>query len=154
MGKKERLRAIYSLSKIMGLDRKAVGSHWLALSTLQARKLMGGGTSLWSTIVAARRGEKDSPEVERRFYEASRVIVVRPWLGGRRRRRRRWPVDGFTRDDWGKGAVLAVSFWPSKLPKMPPRASDTDIEVFSLFRILCLFQRVITSQPVDRKSVV
>ena len=31
------------------------GSHWLDLAALQARKPRGGGASLWSTIMAARR---------------------------------------------------------------------------------------------------
>ena len=66
----------------------------------------------------------------------------------------------------GKGEELSTPFWPVKLPKMSPRASETDIEVFLLFGILCLSQRVITTQLVvyfshiichfegDRKSVV
>ena len=47
----------------------------------------------------------------------------------------------------GKSIVLSTSFWPSKLPKTSPRASETDIKVFSLFG-LCLFQWIITSQLV------
>ena len=47
-----------------------------------------------------------------------------------------------------KCATLSASSWPSKLPKMSPRASETNIEVSSLFVILSLFQRDITSQLV------
>ena len=62
--------------------------------------------------------------------------------------------DGGERGRWtgslemigGNCVALSASFWPSKWPKMFPRASETDIEVFLLFRILCLFQRVIISQ--------
>ena len=46
----------------------------------------------------------------------------------------------------GKRVVLSALFWPSKLQKMSPTTTKTDIEVFSLFGILCLFQRVITSK--------
>ena len=53
--KREGLRAIYSLSELLGLVRKAVGSHWLALAALHERKPRGGGASLCSTIVATRR---------------------------------------------------------------------------------------------------
>ena len=38
----------------------------------------------------------------------------------------------------GKYVALSTSFWHSKLPKTSPRASETDIEGFSLFGILYL----------------
>ena len=47
-----------------------------------------------------------------------------------------------------KGVALFALFWPLKLPKTSPRASEIDIEDFSLFGILCLFQSIITSQSV------
>ena len=48
-----------------------------------------------------------------------------------------------------KSVALLASFWRSKLRKMSARASETDIEVFSLFGIICLFQKAITSQRID-----